>query len=118
MLRRVRVPELDRIDEEAGGPSGERRLVVALAHALEEGVGFDMLDLDVDADVLEHGQTGLLCENSANDVAKSIDRLISDIKLRDKLAKNAKRYVANSHSQKTQIASLNSLYDQMLSEAS
>lgn len=69
-------------------------------------------------DILEDGQTGLICDKSVSDIAKSIEELIDNCRLRGELAKNAKRYINNYHSLKIQIDSLDRLYGQMLSEVS
>lgn len=90
----------------------------ALIEAMASGCGCVGVKSDGLTDILEHGQTGLLCDKTASDIARSIENMVTNGSMRARLAKNARRYVTNSHSLENQIDSLNNLYEQMFSEVS
>ena len=55
-------------------------------------------------DVIQHGVNGILCAPDEQDISAAIRTLLSDASLRDRLASQARFFVAEHHSQESVAA--------------
>ena len=55
-------------------------------------------------DVIQHGVNGMLCAPDEQDISSAIRTLLADASLRDRLASQARFFVAEHHSQESVAA--------------
>jgi hypothetical protein len=66
-------------------------------------------------EIIRHGENGWLVEpNNLSDLTSALDTLLSDLSLRDKLGRNGRQTILQSHTLAHQATQLVSLYGELL----
>jgi glycosyltransferase involved in cell wall biosynthesis len=76
----------------------------ALIEAMSCGVAVVGTDVDGIRDVIRHGETGLLCEPTTDALAATLNRVLSDAALRNRLGQAAREFVVREYSLERVVA--------------
>ncbi len=89
-----------------------KTLIEAMTYGLPV-VGTDVSGI---REVIQHGENGWLCQTDAQSLRAGIMRVLSDHKLQDKLAANARRFALKTYSLQRVVETELALYQELIAE--